>query len=217
VNSRIELRHILTLVGALAGVAVTAAALWLPDHVNWVRVVGTTVGLLTAALAIRIDWLHNINRANQSMTSAQRKIASAKLGAAQRRRNHVKLQATLSAELEIVRQQLDTAASLAYRTLNDRSLNRRLRALESSVKQEIRQVHDLEEALAQRKPDEWDDVDQHIKRLRNAVQEASRAAAHLATQVQQGKNAGTLSSVDNLEQKIRNLSAELARWTAIAA
>jgi uncharacterized membrane protein (DUF485 family) len=217
VNDRIELRHILTLVGALAGVAVTAAALWLPDHVNWVRVVGTAVGLLTAALAIRIDWLHNINRANQTMTSAQRRIAGANLGAAQRRRNHVKLQATLSAELEIVRRQLDTAASLAYRTLNDRTLNRRLRALESSVKQELRQVHDLEEAPAQRQPAEWDDVDQHVKRLRDTVQEAGRAAAHLSTQVQQGKNAGILSSVDNLEQIIRNLGAELARWTAIAA
>ncbi len=33
-DSRLEARHILTLIGAMAGIAVTAAALWMPQHLN---------------------------------------------------------------------------------------------------------------------------------------------------------------------------------------
>ena len=146
-DSRLEARHILTLVSAMAGIAVTAAALWMPQHLNWVHVVATGIGLITAALAIRIDWLHNINRADQVTANAQRRIASARLNAVQRQRTHTKLQATMSAELEIVRQRLDESAGVAYQRLDDRSLNRRLRGLETSVKQQIRQVRALEQAV----------------------------------------------------------------------
>src|SRR5690606_26425536 len=120
-DGRMEARHIVMLIGAFVGIGIAAAALWLPDHVNWLRAVGAGVGLLGAAFAIRLDWLHNVNRANQVVSQAQRRIASARLDASQRARAHTKLQATLSTELALVNRRLDDAATLAYRNLNDRA------------------------------------------------------------------------------------------------
>jgi hypothetical protein len=213
-DGRMEARHVLMLLGALFGVGIAAAALWMPDHVNWLRAVGAGVGLLGAAFAIRLDWLHNVNRANAVVAQAQRRIASARLDAAQRTHTHVKLQATLSAELEVIQRRLDESAALAYRNLNDRALNRRLRTLEAAVKTLALRAHTLEQARGERNDAAWETIDAHMTRLQTQIEQASQLAAQLSTTMQQRNAAAALSTIDKLEEIIHNIEDDLSRWTA---
>lgn len=217
-ESRLQVRHVLMLLAALLGVGVATAALWMPDHVNWLRMVGSVMGLVGAAFAIRIDWLYNINQANRVMAKARRQIANAQLSAAQRTHNHVKLQLSLSAELEVVRQRLQQSAELAYRTLGDRPLNRRMRTLDDpTVKELLARVQTLERALQERSLDEWAEVDAHVERLQSTAQQSSACAESLQRAAQQGNRAEATLQMDKLEDLIHTMADELTRWKATAA
>ncbi len=213
---RMEARHVLMLLGAFVGIGVTAAAFWLPDHVNWLRVVGAGVGLLGAAFAIRIDWLHNVNRANQVVAQAQRRIARARLDASQRARAHTKLQVTLGTELAVVNRRLDDSATLAYRHLHDRSLTRRLRTLASATGQLQSPVEHLEQAQGPRSDGEWAAIDDQMAQLQAWVLQAGTLSAELHTSLQQ-RRAVAPGVVDKLEEIIQNSSDALVRWRAAIA
>lgn len=217
-ESRLQVRHVLMLLAALLGVGVATAALWMPDHVNWLRMVGSVMGLVGAAFAIRIDWLYNINQANRVMAKARRQIANAQLSAAQRTHNHVKLQLSLSAELEVVRQRLQQSADLAYRTLGDRPLNRRIRSLDDpTVKTLLTRVQTLERALQERSIDEWAEVDAHVERLQTTAQQSSACAEALQRAAQQGNRTEATLQMDKLEDLVHTMADELTRWKATAA
>jgi len=215
-DGRMEARHIVMLLGAFVGIGIAAAALWLPDHVNWLRAVGAGVGLLGAAFAIRLDWLHNVNRANQVVAQAQRRIASARLDASQRARAHTKLQATLSTELAVVNRRLDESASLAYRSLSDRALTRRLRALAGASGQLQTQAEHLEKVKGQRSDGEWATIDEQMDQLQTLVMEAGLLSAELHTSLQQ-RAAIAPGAVDKLEEIIHNSQDAFVRWQAAIA
>lgn len=215
-DSRLHLRHILMLLAALLSVGVTAAVLWMPDHVNWLRMVGSLLGLLGAAFAIRIDWLYNINQANRVMARARHRIATARLTNAQRTRNHVKLQASLAAELAVVHQRLADSAGPAYRTLRDRQLVQRINRLLDTVEALQGRVESLEQALQQRSDEEWSAVDEHMERLAEHVAACAAAAQALHTAAQQNNRVEAPRQMDKLEAAVHNMADELTRWQATA-
>lgn len=134
-NTHLQLRHILILVGAMLGVGITAATFWWPDSVMWLRVISSAVGLLAAGFAIRLDWLHNVNRANYVVADAQRRVAEARLQAAGRRTLHAVMQKNLTGELKLLVRNLAEAGTATYSGLRDRELVRTLAQLQARAEQ----------------------------------------------------------------------------------
>lgn len=215
-DGRLELRHVFMLFGAMLGVGAAAAALWLPDHATWLRVAGAIVGFLGAAVAIRVDWLHNVERATAVVQRAQRRIAASQLDAAQRTRRHQQLQADLSAELEIVGRRLDEAAPLVYSRLHNRPLYNRVLGLRRTVDELSPRVAVLQLAAA-RPTAEWAEVDDHMDLLRAELGQAVGLAGELVAHAQRGQADGADDLATDLEQAIHTLEDELTRWKAVAA
>lgn len=217
-ESRLQVRHVLMLLGALLGVGVSTAALWIPDHINWLRMVGSVLGLLGAAFAIRIDWLYNIHQANRVVAQARRQITNAQLNGAQRARSQAKLRLRLGAELEVVRRRLQQSADLAYRIVGDRSLHRRIRALDDpTVKTLLLRVQTLEDLLPERVLDEWAEVDAQIDRLQQTAQQCSSSAEALQRALQQNSRGEAIVQMDKLDDFVHTMLDELTRWKATVA
>ncbi len=126
-TSRLEVGHMLILLGAMLGLAAAAVALWLPDLYPWLRMGGAGVGLLGAVIAIRFDWLRNLEQSQQEVRSAMRKVAGVylqtpRISPEERARRHSRTQADLSAEARVVVDYLDEARQLVFRELKDRLL-----------------------------------------------------------------------------------------------
>jgi|GEM_PF-2704511 len=222
-TSRLEVGHMLILLGALLGLAAAAVALWLPDIYPWLRFGGAGVGLLAAVIAIRFDWLRNLEESQRELRTAWRKVAGVRLQTPritpeERARRHARTQADLSAEAQVVVDYLDEAKQLVFRNLKDRSLYARIQRVHERVADFPPRIRAMQAAAADHYADGQED--EKLTRQRTALHEEIHRSSELAQAVhwytQQSDPATVGARLTELEQSVLEVQSLLARWDAVA-
>jgi len=212
---RLQLRHILWLFGALLGVASVAVALWLPEYQEILRIGAASVGVLGAAYAIRIDYLHNVEQANLTIAQAQRRIASAQISASEQARRLAQRKATLQSELAVISHRLEASSSLIYRTLRNRRLSARLHQQQASVDALLPRVHQMATGVAASAPEAWQAVERQITQIETATRRCTQLAQDLYVAAQQNAGDACERLASELELAVQELDDELKRWQAV--
>jgi hypothetical protein len=214
---RLQMRHIFKLIGASVGLIAAGIALYSPAYYPLLRVTGAVIGLVGAGYVIHLDWLSNFETAQSAMDGARRRIASVRLTSAQRVRAQTRLRANMAAECQVADARLEAAASLAYSSLRDRVLYRRIRRLQERLRDQVSRADALEAAIADRSDPEWDEVDEQIERLNQRVAACSRLAAEVEACARDRNDEGTTRAVAQLEEESARLADLLTRWQAVTA
>ncbi len=210
-NTHLQLRHILILVGAMLGVGITAATFWWPESVLWLRVISSAVGLLAAGFAIRLDWLHNVNRANYVVADAQRRVAEARLQAAGRRTQHAVMQKNLMGELKLLVRNLAEAGTLAYSALRDRELVRTLAQLQARAEQMQTLAGELP-SVAGGDEAERTEFALRAAQINEQMAAATAQAAALTAALDARDGPAARQAGATLATALKSLEAQLLRW-----
>lgn len=221
-TNRLEVRHMLLLLAALLSLAAAAVAIWLPDLYPWVRLGGAVAGLLGAIIAIRYDWLRNLEESRQEVRSAIRKVAGARLripriSPEERARLHARTQADLAAEVQVVMDYLDEARQLVFRELKERPLYARIQRVHERVQAFPPRIQAMQQAAADHYADGQEDDE--LARQRTALAEEMGRCSELAQAVhwyaQQNDPAAISDRLTELEQSALEVQSLLARWETV--
>lgn len=214
-TGRLELRHMLILMGAFLAILAAGASLWLPDYYPWVRLGSAIITLLAAAIAIRYDWMQSIEKAMQTVNAARRRAATARLSAAQRTRLHRQLQADLAAEVRVTLDHLQEARQGAFRELRNRPLYTHIQRLQERMLTLLPQVEALQAASAAAQATDPERVARQAEAMQEEIQRCSELAQAVFWHVQQKQPDVARERLDELEQSIQELQSLLTRWQAV--
>ena len=214
--SRMEGRHLLMLMGALTAIGSAAVSIWLPDYHHWFRFSGAAIGIAGAAFAIRADWLHNVERSQQVMNYARRRVMGARLDAAARARSVATLRTDLAVDSKSTLGHLKQAADAVYRAHRDRSLTAAIQSLEKRMGRALEAVERVTLARTHQDDDEWQAVEERAQQLRAGAARCAALAKEVATLAQQGASSKPSAQVEALAVAASDLEEQLTRWEAVA-
>lgn len=212
---RMEMRHVLMLLGAFLAVAAAGVALWFPDYYPWVRFGGAVVTLVAAALAIRYDWIRTMEHAVETVARAQRRVAGARLNALQYRRLHRRLQADLAAQAGALREVLHQAREYAFRAWRDRSMYRTVDGLIRRLDTLAPRLEELAPAAPLRRLEDPQTVETYDAALQDEMQRCADLAQALYGHMLQGEKERAAEALQELERRLTGLQALLARRQAV--
>lgn len=222
-TNRLEVRHILILLAALLALTGATVSLWLPDLYPWLRLGGAGVGLLGAVIAIRYDWLRNLEHSRQEVRRAWRTVAGVRLQtpritAEERARRHARTQADLNAEVQASLDYLDEARQRVFREMKERPLYARIQRVHERIAAFPPRIQAMQAAADAHYADGQEDSE--VARQRAALSEEVRRCGELAQAVYwyaQQKEVNALADrLTELEQSALEAQSLLARWDAVA-
>ena len=221
-TNRLEVRHMLLLLAALVSLAAAAVAIWLPDLYPWMRLGGAGVGVLGAIVAIRYDWLRNLEESRREVATAWRKVAGARLQTPritteEKTRRHRMAQADLRAQAQAVLNYLDESRQIVFRTLKDRPLYSRIQRIHERVADFPTRIGAMQQAAESHYADGLEDAE--LSQARSTLAEEMERCSELAQAVhwyaQQADPAAIDQRLTELEQSALEVESLLARWEVV--
>jgi len=210
--NRLEVRHLFVLLGAMIALAAAAVALWLPNLYPWLRLGGSGVGLFGAVVAIRYDWLRNLEQAHHEVQTARRRIAGAQLSAAQRKRIHIELKKDLVTETQVALDYLEKAGQSAFYDMRQRSVAASIRRQQQKLTDLLPKMQELQEASQESYAEDAAGLAGRIDALHEETHRCSNLTQAVQWSVQRSDATSASARLVDLDQCIMKVQALLTRW-----